>query len=95
MNNGIFCWQFPLNNYGFYEFHYHPPSQSRPSSYYMYVKKREDICNIYLHSAESRSTTYSKERTDSRHGLFKFALIFTSPTKLSKEIKIHDLFAWT
>lgn len=58
-------------------------------------EKKEDICNIYLHSAESRSTTYSKERADSCHGLFKFALIFTSPTKLSKEIEIHDLFAWT
>lgn len=41
MNNGIFCWQFPLNNYGFYEFHYHPSSRPRPSSYYMYVKKKK------------------------------------------------------
>lgn len=33
----------------FYEFHYHLPSQPRPSSYYMYVEKNKKIYAIFTY----------------------------------------------
>lgn len=60
----------------------------------MYVKKKEDICNIYLYFVEFCFIIYFKERIDLCYGFFKFVLIFILFIKLLKEIEIYDLFVW-